>query len=121
MFIISFHLSAQKATKVDSSILEFSDKKYGIENLKLLIYPSIEKIVDTVSRQTISDKCKIYFKLKINKNLKSIIKDTVASTCKFNKQSVLEKQLKRLANFYIVESDLDEIVTVLTIPILINK
>ncbi|MHA7842502.1 MAG: hypothetical protein ACX93I_04225 [Winogradskyella sp.] len=65
--LINISLSAQEITKVESSIIEFSDKKYGIDNLKLLVYPSIDKIVESLVNQTYSNKCKIWYKLKVKK------------------------------------------------------
>lgn len=113
--------SAQEITTVKSSIIELTDKEYGINELKLLIYPNIEQIAENASMKTTSEKCKIWYKIKINKKTESVQINLVASDCEFDERLNFENHLKSQTHFYIIEANLKDNLTELTIPVVVVK
>lgn len=118
ILLISIKGFAQDNLKsVEATTLNYQDKKYGIDDLNLLIYPSIKKVRDTLLSQSKSKKCKVYIKLKILTDSKIITKEKILSDCKFEEHFDYKYFMNNDLNIYVTSIDTDEEFIEMTIPI----
>lgn len=126
MFVFTLFICVKSFTQhnlknVEANILNYKNKNYGVNDLNLLIYPSIKEVRDTLLSQNKSNKCKVYVKLKIISDSKMIIKKDIISDCKFEELFDYKSYLKNNLNIYIFSIDTNEESIEMTIPIHIYK
>ncbi len=121
LFIGTKGFTQDNLKNVEATSLNYKDKRYGIKDLNLLIYPSIKKVRDNLLSQSKSKKCKVYIKLKIKPSLKMLTKEKIQSDCKFQEQFDYKYFILNDLNIYVTSIDSNEEFVEMTIPIHIYK
>lgn len=117
--IVTKGFAQEKIQNVEATTLNYKDKKYGVEDLNLLMYPTIDKLKDTLLNYSESKKCKVYIKLKIDSDSNSITKEDVVSDCRFEKNFDFEQYIRNNFNIHVLSIRTEEKFIKMTVPIYI--
>ncbi|MEM1003657.1 MAG: hypothetical protein AAGH46_13510, partial [Bacteroidota bacterium] len=113
--------SQKEYSEVKATLIQHKKTDYGINELSLLMYPDLKSLVDEMIVKSLSDKCKLWIKLKIDVDTKTSSYQTIASDCMFIEEFNYKSYVENVLLFYVKSIDSDRDSIDITVPVNVLK